>query len=725
MVLLFSFLATPVTAQPVKGPTPITFDCTTITDVPVIECEALVSLFINTGGATWSNKTNWLTSTVADDWYGVTVASGHVTILNLNSNNLVGTLPAQLGNLSGLAELYLFYNQLSGSIPASLGNLTALNTLVLFSNQLTGAIPPELGNLTNLTTLSLYSNELSGSIPTVLGSLTKLTNLDLHSNLLSGSIPTTLGSLVKLRDLSLSSNQLTGPIPVELANLTDLNYLDMSGNLLSGSIPPQLGTLSNLYNLHLYSNQLTGTIPSELSNLSSLQYLNLGGNLLSGSIPPELGNLISLTQLHLFDSGLTGSIPPELGNLSQLMHLSLYDNSLSGSIPSTIGNLDELQTLYLWENDLTGSIPPELGNMNKIQWIYLDHNLLSGAIPIELGNLVTLKGLTLAVNGFSGSVPTTFINLINMDYFVFSDTSLCEPASSAYQAWKATVVSYYGTGISCSVVSPVDEEKLSSSKVTFVWDPVPDAIKYKIQLSTREDFSTTVFSVNTTTNTYPYLTSLLSGKTYYWRIRALAGVSWTDWESHRFYSMDPLAAPGLAAPENGSLRYPNLSLTWFSVTNAVQYQLQVARDSAFTDLVFKGKVSDTFKDFSDLAPGKYYWRVKSIEAGGLKSPWSQVRQFTVVKVFPPALVSPGKDSTVNPDVTLTWEAAEFATQYKLQVSKDAAFTKLIVDEKTTALSKALTGLAARNYYWRVRAFTADGFKSPWSEVRKFTVVTPP
>jgi len=271
--------------------------------------------------------------------------------------------------------------------------------------------------------------------------------------------------------------------------------------------------------------------------------------------------------------------------------------------------------------------------------------------------------------------------------------------------------------------SPVDNVKLTSSKVTFEWDAVPGATQYAIQLSTKSDFSVLVLSDKTSNTYYTYNTSLNNNTRYYWRIRPKIGVAKGSWSSAwPFYSMDPLAAPGLAAPENGSLRYPNLTLTWFSVTNAVQYQLQVARDSAFTNLVFKGKVPDTFKDFSDLAPGKYYWRVKSIEAGGLKSPWSQVRLFTVVKVFPPVLVSPGNEVTVNPDVTLIWEAPEFATQYKLQVSKDAAFTKLIVDEKTTALTKALTGLAARNYYWRVRAFTADGFKSPWSEVRKFTVV---
>ena len=39
----------------------------------------------------------------------------------------------------------------------------------LGGNELSGPVPPELGNLTNLTELALYWNELSGPIPPELG----------------------------------------------------------------------------------------------------------------------------------------------------------------------------------------------------------------------------------------------------------------------------------------------------------------------------------------------------------------------------------------------------------------------------------------------------------------------------------------------------------------------------------------------------------------------------
>ena len=49
------------------------------------------------------------------------------------------------------------------------------DTLVLEDNQLTGSIPPEIGNLTNLTLLNLEGNHLTGSIPPEIGNLTNLT----------------------------------------------------------------------------------------------------------------------------------------------------------------------------------------------------------------------------------------------------------------------------------------------------------------------------------------------------------------------------------------------------------------------------------------------------------------------------------------------------------------------------------------------------------------------
>ena len=137
--------------------------------------QALEALYDATDGPNWRNSTNWRSTAPLNDWHGVfTDASGNVTDLLLDYNELSGLIPAELGNLTNLWHLSLRGNQLSGEIPYALGYLSNLSRLDLGNNELSGPIPAELGNLRNLQHLSLRGNQLSGEIPTALGNLSEL-----------------------------------------------------------------------------------------------------------------------------------------------------------------------------------------------------------------------------------------------------------------------------------------------------------------------------------------------------------------------------------------------------------------------------------------------------------------------------------------------------------------------------------------------------------------------
>ena len=373
--------------------------------------QALVAFYNATDGPNWANNENWLSDEPLDAWYGVSVSDGRVTKLDLSGNQLTGTIPAELGNLSNLTELQLYDNQLTGTIPSELGNLSSLRSLDLGSNQLTGTIPAELGNLSSLSSLYLGGNQLTGTIPAELGNLSSLRSLNLGSNQLTGTIPAELGNLSSLRSLDLYDNQLTGTIPSELGNLSNLRSLDLSGNQLTGTIPSELGNLSSLRSLYLGGNQLTGTIPTELGNLSSLSSLDLSGNQLTGTIPTELGDLSSLSSLDLSGNQLTGPIPPELGNLSSLSWLDLGGNQL------------------------TGPIPPELGDLSSLSSLDLSGNQLTGTIPAELGNLSSLSSLDLSDNQLTGTIPQSFTHLA-LEYFYFNgNPGLSVPDDAAVREW--------------------------------------------------------------------------------------------------------------------------------------------------------------------------------------------------------------------------------------------------------------------------------------------------
>ena len=135
-------------------------------------------------------------------------------------------------------------------------------------NELYGTIPSELGNLSNLTELRIEETQLTGAIPPELGILTNLGRLVLEENTeVTGEIPPELGNLANLRWLELRDSQLAGAIPAELGNLVGLQYLHLNDNQLTGIIPPELGNLANLSSLEIGGNQFTGCIPNSLSPL--------------------------------------------------------------------------------------------------------------------------------------------------------------------------------------------------------------------------------------------------------------------------------------------------------------------------------------------------------------------------------------------------------------------------------------------------------------------------
>lgn len=349
----------------------VRIDCAAQSEIPESECEGLVAIYDSANGPGWEFSSGWLVDPSPCSWEEVYCEGGHVSFIELDDNQLVGTIPPEVGNFSSLRVLNLDYNQLSGGIPSALGNLTSLESLTLSSNRLTGPIPAELGNLENLRYLWLGDNQLTGSIPSELGELASLEFLYLSSNQLTEVIPPELGNLPNLDVLLLSSNQLTGVIPSEFGGLSKLGYLDLSSNQLNGAVPSELGNLQNLVILDLSSNQLGGPIPPELGSLSDLQELGLGSNLLDGSIPSELGNLQGLESLGLDSNQLTGAIPSGLGNLSQLRELSLHDNQLSGPIPSELGSLGNLERLSLHSNQLSDLIPLQVAqNGGRIQSTY-------------------------------------------------------------------------------------------------------------------------------------------------------------------------------------------------------------------------------------------------------------------------------------------------------------------------------------------------------------------
>ncbi|KAL7164777.1 hypothetical protein ACSBR2_040642 [Camellia fascicularis] len=409
------------------------------------------------------------------NWQGVSCGHRHqrVTLLNLSSLALVGSVSPQIGNLTFLRMIDLGNNSFHGEIPQELGKLFRLQYLLLFNNSFQGEFPTNLTHCSHLRVITMRGNNLGGKIPTELGSLSNLSLLNLAVNRLTGAIPLSIGNLSNLRVLCLSENNLGGSIPTQLGQLDKLEFLQLSVNNLSanatrlvqidfgsnsftGPMPKSLGTLdalellaasenslgtnqgnelmsfltflsncSNLQLLDLARNHFKGFLPHSIANLSTkITWFNPQGSYISGSIPLGIGNLVNLQALFLSGNMLTGSIPNSIGKLSMLEILVLDNNNFSGEIPSSIRNLSRLGELDLSTNMIEGSFPISLGNCTNLQQIYLDYNHLTGAIPDQIFGLSSLIRLSLSQNYLTGLLPQEVGNLKNLGGLYVSKNKL-------------------------------------------------------------------------------------------------------------------------------------------------------------------------------------------------------------------------------------------------------------------------------------------------------------
>jgi|GEM_PF-4059947 len=438
----------------------------------VADCETLLGLRDALAG---SATLNWGANNAIRDWDGVTMAGSPMRVTGLELDEM----------------------ELTGSVPAELGALTGLEVMSLSGNRLRGTIPAELGGLSNLTRLSLDNNLLTGDIPVELGDLSELESLALNDNMLSGAIPAELANLAKLKSLLLANNRLSGEIPVELADLDSLEELKLAGNSLSGCIPPALedvavndlsetgleacasgvctsgnavdspdenaglvadcnaliasrsrlggrvslnwsvnvpiehwegvkvgGSPKRVIHLVLNERGLSGRLPAELSRLSHLSLLQITGNEISGGIPAELGSLSRLQLMVLANNDLSGEIPPELDGLSSLSHMSLTGNQLSGEIPPELSSLSNLSSLYLDDNRLSGELPKEFGSLPNLRFLYLDDNDLSGMIPPELGESRTLEVLSIDGNRLTGPIPSQLGAIATLEHLSLESNML-------------------------------------------------------------------------------------------------------------------------------------------------------------------------------------------------------------------------------------------------------------------------------------------------------------
>jgi len=124
---------------------------------------------------------------------------------------------------------------------------------------------------------------------------------------------------------------------------------------------------------------------------------------------------------------------------------------------------------------------------------------------------------------------------------------------------------------------------------------------------------------------------------------------------------DLLPPVKLTEPGDGAEIYSlTTALRWETVTGAALYQIEIANERSFSQIIFSEKLpANSLKSLPQLTAGINYWRVMARDKDGLAGTYSSIRSFIIVKDdAPPYLIvrNPAEGQLVtSADLTVSGE----------------------------------------------------------------------
>lgn len=357
-------------------------------------------------------------------------------VLNLSEKGLK-CLPAEIGQLDKLEELYLEYNLLI-QLPPEIGQLKKLKLIKLWGNphlELSNFYPIFKNSKKSLLINPDYEDEYASSIKIEvklyekgrsllnIGQLENLKVLSFYAHI--KALPSEIGQLKNVERLEFCQSKLT-QLPPEIGQLKKLANIDLSDNLLI-SLPKEIGQLKNLKVLRLYDNKLT-TFPNQFSQLKQLEKLDLGKNQLITL--PKIGEFKALVKLFLYYNQLL-NLPAGIGQLKNLEELYLTDNQLT-TLPVEIGQLEKLHQLEIKNNQLI-NLPAEIGKLRNLGLLYLSNNQLT-KLPVEIGQLKNLKILDVSNNQLT-ELPIEIKNIEDLWMLELSNNNFSKSEIDKIKKW--------------------------------------------------------------------------------------------------------------------------------------------------------------------------------------------------------------------------------------------------------------------------------------------------
>lgn len=196
-------------------------------------CEALLSLYTDTDGVSWTSSTWWGEDSIVQNWLGVSWDQAEWTITDLNfySNGLSWTVMLDLDVFEDLETLDLSQNTLTTIQILSTWD-HKIRSITMSQSQIEDVQLPWLSYLSSLELFDIQDNMITWELPSELFELWSLYILDVSTNQFTWVLPTSFAQLTTIQTIDISNNLINWTLPIDIIGLETLTTLDVVGNAL-------------------------------------------------------------------------------------------------------------------------------------------------------------------------------------------------------------------------------------------------------------------------------------------------------------------------------------------------------------------------------------------------------------------------------------------------------------------------------------------------------------
>lgn len=254
----------------------------------------------------------------------------------------------------------------------------------------------------------------------------------------------------------------------------------------------------------------------------------------------------------------------------------------------------------------------------------------------------------------------------------------------------------------------------AKGKAQVSWEKISGASKYEVYRATS---AAGKYSKLTTTTKLTYTDSSASvGKTYYYKVKALAASSTYNSSYSQVLSCYTICAqPSVSAKVNTTTGKPSLS--WSKITGASKYEILRATEEngVYESLVIQTAVS--YQDTSALADTTYFYKVNALATNEANNSMDAAPKMIASTCAKPVVKGAADVASGKP--ALTWEAVEGAVSYEIRRATKSSGTYTLVDCTDVAAYVDETAVVGKTYYYKVTA-VAENSRSVISAYKSVT-----